>query len=153
MSQYQRKLMLLQVTPEQIQAAVANAIDKDRARLLEDRYHASTNGLLGAVRAVTPNLALPRLGDIPRCVRLVTPVLRAAQARAEVKWAPAAELKQELDRQIAALLGPKTEADMQKPDAKKKKAKVRLLPRSALWIGIASPQKTAAVQRVHGIHT
>ena len=34
-----------------MQAAVANAIDRDRARLLEDRYHASTNGLLGAVRA------------------------------------------------------------------------------------------------------
>jgi len=59
------------------------------------------------------------------------PVLCAAQARAEVKWAPAAELKQELDRQVAALLGPKTEADMQKPDAKKKKAKVWLLPLSA----------------------
>ena len=42
-----------------------------------------------------------------------------------MKWAPAADLKQELDRQVAALLGPKTEADMQKPDAKKKKAKVR----------------------------
>ena len=43
------KLPLLQVTPEQIQAAVALAIDRDRERLLEDRYHANTNGLLGAV--------------------------------------------------------------------------------------------------------
>ena len=51
------------MTPEQIQAAVANAIDRDRARLLEDRYHASTNGLLGAVRfADTLGRALPRLG-------------------------------------------------------------------------------------------
>ncbi len=33
-------------------------------------------------------------------------------------------MKAELDRQVAELLGPKTEADLQKPDAKKKKAKV-----------------------------
>ena len=47
-------VVLLQVTPEQIQAAVASAVDKDRERLLEDRYHASTNGLLGAVRSADP---------------------------------------------------------------------------------------------------
>lgn len=52
--QCQHKLELLQVTPEEIEAAVANAIDRDRARLLEDRYHASTNGLLGAVCSADP---------------------------------------------------------------------------------------------------
>ena len=47
-----------------------------------------------------------------------------AQARAVVKWAEVAELQAELERQVEAVLGPKTAADLEKPDKKKKK-KVR----------------------------
>ena len=40
-----------------------------------------------------------------------------------VKWAEQAALKTELERQVAALLGPKTEADLTVPDKKKKKVR------------------------------
>ena len=38
-----------------------------------------------------------------------------------MKFADGAAIKSELDRQIADLLGPKTEADLIKPDKKAKK--------------------------------
>lgn len=41
--------------------------------------------------------------------------------KARLKWADGAAIKRELDTQIAAILGPKTEADLVKPDKKAKK--------------------------------
>ena len=41
-----------------------------------------------------------------------------------LKWADGAAVRVELQQQLEALLGPKTEADL-KPPEKKKKAKVR----------------------------
>ena len=41
--------------------------------------------------------------------------------KARLKFADGAAVKQELDKQITELLGPKTEADMVKPDKKAKK--------------------------------
>ena len=77
------------------------------------------------------------------------------QAKAEVKWAAAADLKQEVDRQIAALLGPKTEADMQKPDVKKKKAKVSRMPPSSVLHcrGCTNGIQETASQQMHVAHT
>ena len=44
--------------------------------------------------------------------------------KARLRWAEGAEIKRELDAHVAVLLGPKTEADLVKPDKKKAK-KVR----------------------------
>ena len=41
--------------------------------------------------------------------------------KARLKFADGAAIKSELDQQIAGLLGPKTEADLVKPDKKTKK--------------------------------
>lgn len=41
--------------------------------------------------------------------------------RGSLKWAEVADIKAELDQQVAQLLGPKTEADLVKPDKKKGK--------------------------------
>lgn len=57
------------------------------------------------------------------------------QVRGAVKWAAAEDLQVELDRQVEAFLGPKTEADSQAPDKKKKK-KVR----NRLAAGIFRPK-------------
>lgn len=46
-------------------------------------------------------------------------VLAAVKTR--LKWAEGSEIKRELDKQVEALLGPKTEADLVKPDKKKVK--------------------------------
>ena len=43
------------------------------------------------------------------------------QVRGAVKWAAAEDLQVELDRQVEAFLGPKTEDDLLTPDKKKKK--------------------------------
>ncbi|GAB4821823.1 hypothetical protein N2152v2_008869 [Parachlorella kessleri] len=79
----------VEVTSEQITAAVAEVVKENEERLKEERYHLNPNTLLAAVRA-------------------------------KLKWADVAAAKQELEKQIEALLGPKTEADLQKPDKKKK---------------------------------
>lgn len=47
--------------------------------------------------------------------------LLLAAVKARLKWAEGAEIKRELDAQVGALLGPKTEADLVKPDKKKVK--------------------------------
>ena len=54
--------------------------------------------------------------------------LLLAGVKARLKWAEGAEIKRELDAQVAALLGPKTEADLVKPDKKKAKKVRSLLP-------------------------
>ncbi len=48
--------------------------------------------------------------------------------------------------QVAALLGPKTEADMVKPDKKKKPAKAAAAPAGLLWAtqGVASGQHSGS---------
>ncbi|KAL4447374.1 hypothetical protein ABPG77_007407 [Micractinium sp. CCAP 211/92] len=84
----------VEVTPDQIKAAVAACVQENEAKLKEERYHCNLNILLGKMRAG---------GGL-------------------IKWADVNALKAELEAQVAALLGPKTEADMAKPD-KKKKAK------------------------------
>ncbi|KAK9832832.1 hypothetical protein WJX81_005150 [Elliptochloris bilobata] len=43
-----------------------------------------------------------------------------AELKKRLKWADGAAVKKELDVQVAALLGPKTEADLAKPEKKKK---------------------------------
>ena len=50
----------MQVTPEQLQTAVAHAVEKEKPRLLEDRYHANMNILLGHVRSAVPACRLSR---------------------------------------------------------------------------------------------
>ena len=83
--------------------------------------------------------------------------LLLAAVKGRLKWAEGAEVKRELDAQVAALLGPKTEADLAKPDKKKAKKVGPALPvrtqsmhsdimRSRLLFGARDP----GFLRVHG---
>eukprot|EP00884_Botryococcus_braunii_P000839 jgi/Botrbrau1/10756/Bobra.180_2s0021.1 len=104
----------IQVTPEQVREAVALVVKKEEARLLEERYHANLNILLGAVRG-------------------------------SLKWAEVADIKAELDSQVAQLLGPKTEADLVKPDKKKGKPKKEAAEKSAATVA-GAPEENGSAQ-------
>jgi asparaginyl-tRNA synthetase len=64
------------------------------------------------------------------------------QLRRTIKWADAVKVKEELDRQSAALLGPKTEEDLQ--GGKKKKPK----PKPAAAAPVDKPKKLSAEETV-----
>ncbi|PRW56443.1 glutamine--tRNA ligase [Chlorella sorokiniana] len=85
----------VEVGPEQIKEAVAACIKENEAKLKEERYHCNLNILLGKMRG----------------------------SGGAIKWADVGALKAELEAQVAALLGPKTEADLVKPEKKKKPVK------------------------------
>lgn len=85
----------VKVSPEEIETAVEVVVLKHKAGLLEKRYHYNTGMMLGEARSKN------------------------------MKWADAKAVKNELDMQILDLLGPKTDADREKPQktAKAPKAK------------------------------
>lgn len=87
------------VSAKDIATGVAAAVEANKERLLDERYHFPASMLLGQARAVHP-----------------------------VKWADVPAVKAEVDRQVEALLGPKTEADLVRPDKKKKPAKEKKAP-------------------------
>ncbi|CAK0743004.1 hypothetical protein CVIRNUC_001436 [Coccomyxa viridis] len=80
----------VEVSPEQISAAVAEELGTVRDRLVAERYHYNAKPLLPKIKA-------------------------------QLKFADGAAIKQELDKQIEAILGPKQEADNVKLDKKAKK--------------------------------
>eukprot|EP00670_Eutreptiella_braarudii_P004929 CAMPEP_0174288272 /NCGR_PEP_ID=MMETSP0809-20121228/19879_1 /TAXON_ID=73025 ORGANISM="Eutreptiella gymnastica-like, Strain CCMP1594" /NCGR_SAMPLE_ID=MMETSP0809 /ASSEMBLY_ACC=CAM_ASM_000658 /LENGTH=905 /DNA_ID=CAMNT_0015385349 /DNA_START=41 /DNA_END=2758 /DNA_ORIENTATION=+ len=80
------------VTDEEIIDAVAKAFEENKAKILEDRYQYNFGFMLGRL-------------------------LKADH----IKWADSAKLKQEVEKQTLAVLGPKTEADEQAGKKKKKK--------------------------------
>lgn len=84
------------VTEDDIKASVANFIEERKKQLLEDRYLTKLGPLLGALRRVNN----------------ADPVL---------KWADGAAVKSELERQLEALWGPKTEEDEKRATSGKKK--------------------------------
>ena len=77
------------ITPEQIQAAVAAALDAKKDQVAAQRY------------------------------RILFVIM--AEVRETLKWADGSAIKAELEAQLAAVLGPKTEADLAKPKKEKKK--------------------------------
>lgn len=80
----------IEFSPESLKAAVASYIEKNKATIEEQRY-----------KSLSPSLA-----DM--------------KATTNLKWAPAGDLKKELDGQLLALLGPKDERDA--PPKKQPKA-------------------------------
>lgn len=76
------------ITPEQVEEAVEEVMEKYKSELLEKRYNFSTGILMG-------------------------------EARNKLKFADGKMIKNEVDMQVLHLLGPKTEADRQKPATKK----------------------------------
>lgn len=77
------------ISPEQLRSGVAALLDSFKPRLVEERYRFNVGILLGEARK-TP-----------------------------LRWADGVSLKREVDGQVEALLGPKTEEDMKKPEKKK----------------------------------
>ena len=88
------------VTQEEVDAAVAAVIAEHKEELVENRYRFSIAKLLGKLR------------------------------EGRMQWADGKATKETLDKAILALLGPKTEADMAKPKAKKTKAKKEKGPKT-----------------------
>ncbi len=89
------------VTPEQVEAAVENAVSGAKEELLEKRYRYPLGALMSTVRRSLP------------------------------PWADGRAVKSELDLQILDLLGPKTEADLApapKPEKKDKKKGAAEMP-------------------------
>eukprot|EP00668_Euglena_longa_P046576 GGOE01062261.1.p1 GENE.GGOE01062261.1~~GGOE01062261.1.p1 ORF type:complete len:915 (-),score=214.20 GGOE01062261.1:93-2621(-) len=82
------------VSDDEIKVAVAAALEADKTNVLEERYQYNFGGLLGQLKK-----------------------------SGKTKWADAAKVKDELEQQTAALLGPKTEEDLQGGKKKKPKAK------------------------------
>lgn len=68
------------------------------------------------------------------------------QVRARVKWADLGAARDELDAQVAALLGPKTEADLAPPEKKKKKEKKEKAPPATKANGTAEAAAAPAAE-------
>ena len=66
------------------------------------------------------------------------------QVRAKLRWADAAAARAELDAQVAALLGPKTEADLAPPEKKKKAPKEKKTEAAAPAAAAAAGEDAAA---------
>ncbi len=90
------------VSPAEVAAGVAAVVAAAEPRLREQRYRLNPSILLGAARADAP-----------------------------LKWADVGAVRAELEAQIAALLGPKTEADLAPPPPKKKAPKAAPAPAPA----------------------
>lgn len=88
----------IEFTSEGITAAVAEYIEKNKSTILEQRY------------------------------RALTPTLVNIKTTTDLKWAPPAEVKKEVDAQLAALLGPKDERDAP-PKKQPKTADTRQKPK------------------------
>lgn len=71
----------IEFTPEKVREAVKAYIEENKDSILEQRYKA------------------------------LTPTLAGIKTSTDLKWAPPAEVKKEVDAQLAALLGPKDERD------------------------------------------
>ena len=80
----------IEFTPESLKATVASYIETNKAGIEEQRY------------------------------KSLSPALANMKATTNLKWAPAGDLKKELDAQLLALLGPKDERDA--PPKKQPKA-------------------------------
>ncbi|KAI0233738.1 Glutamine--tRNA ligase [Lamellibrachia satsuma] len=78
------------VTPEHVEQAVEQVLEKYKDSLLEKRYSINSGILMGEVRKLLP-------------------------------WADGKAVKNEVDIQVLELLGPKTEADLQKKPTKESK--------------------------------
>eukprot|EP00164_Ancoracysta_twista_P004428 GFYU01005976.1.p1 GENE.GFYU01005976.1~~GFYU01005976.1.p1 ORF type:complete len:267 (+),score=118.25 GFYU01005976.1:60-803(+) len=81
----------VEVSADQVTAAVKAYVDSVKEKMVAERYRYN-----------------------------VGEALRSLREKPELKWAEGSMVKKELDAQMLALLGPKTEADMAKPDKKKK---------------------------------
>ncbi|RGB44186.1 tRNA synthetases class I, catalytic domain-containing protein [Rhizophagus diaphanus] len=88
------------VTHEQISNAISSFLESKKESLIKDRY------------------------------KLLGPLLAQARQIPELKWANGVTVKEELEKQVAALIGPKDERDMtskgKKKDTDKKKSDVKV---------------------------
>jgi hypothetical protein len=127
-------ISVAQVTPEQVAAAVAKVVASEQGALQERRYLFNQNILVGKVRCAAMSgrpSSRCRLASRARqeaalslhVVHSMHSVQRAAicQVRSELKWAEVSAVKAEVEQQVAALLGPRTEEDAAAAAAPKKK--------------------------------
>lgn len=148
------------MTPEQVAAAVAKVVASEQGALQERRYLFNQNILVGKVRCAAVSggpswqrlLASRALDDgmlcaviasqhmqymvmcesLECCIRCTTTqYIVMFQVRTELKWAEVSAVKAEVEQQVAALLGPRTEEDAAAAAAPKKK--VRCCKLSLVW--------------------
>ncbi|CAI5464953.1 unnamed protein product [Closterium sp. Yama58-4] len=108
----------VEVSVEDIKAAVTEAVAAVKEKLVEERYRFNVGLILAKVRALQP-------------------------------WADGKLAKEEVDAQVLAVLGPKTDADEAKP-AKKKKEKKPKGDEAAAAADAAAPAAAGAAAGVDG---
>ena len=152
----------IEVTVEEIDECVKKAIEKYKEELTTNRYRFNTSKILGKdlkIRILnlqdTPPIPnhIEEVSTFPIFTKFLKMILRIlmymnlADVRSELKWANGADAKRIVDCQVIALLGPKTEADLQpvKPD-KSKNTKSEKNPKQEKpkkENGTAAPEETS----------